>query len=255
MRTSKRDLEQAVRVLNNTAGTEAGSDEFELYSSGTGHSLKQRRDGRGLWTISPECMKAGDLLNWISAYDAGIEFQKKKHREITTDRFLLVSDNCHAMYSRMRQIIRGEIDSNHYDTLRDLLDVIFDDCRLKIDLDGPATLREFRQLIAGQMISDELGDLDLRQIIQHYRDRIAESDPLPPAPKCTAPGCEYFAGETAGKDQELRVLPIGESNAILCRGCFDHEIQYRKVRNQDLEENARFDLPAWEDLRFVGESR
>lgn len=53
---------------------------------------------------------------------------------------------------------------------------------------------------------------------------------------------------------EVRALPTGgDSNAILCRACFNHEITFRKDRNSELDESARFDLPAWEDLKAYGE--
>jgi len=47
----------------------------------------------------------------------------------------------------------------------------------------------------------------------------------------------------------VRVLPTGGgSNLILCRACFDHEIRFRRERNRELGDFARFELPAWESL-------
>lgn len=51
-------------------------------------------------------------------------------------------------------------------------------------------------------------------------------------------------------DGEVRLLPTGgSSNAILCRTCFEHEIQFRKERNKELGSTFKFKLPAWEDLK------
>jgi hypothetical protein len=55
---------------------------------------------------------------------------------------------------------------------------------------------------------------------------------------------------------EVRVLPHNNTplhgNDILCRACFNREIAYRRERNQSrlhpLADDAKFDLPNWEDL-------
>lgn len=48
---------------------------------------------------------------------------------------------------------------------------------------------------------------------------------------------------------QVRVLPIGGGgNAILCRACFNHEMNYRIERNLELDIDAAFDLPSWESL-------
>jgi hypothetical protein len=57
--------------------------------------------------------------------------------------------------------------------------------------------------------------------------------------------------ETTG---EVRVLPINPdnpmgSNIILCYAHYRHEIEWRKERNLDLEDSAKFDLPKWESLK------
>jgi len=45
------------------------------------------------------------------------------------------------------------------------------------------------------------------------------------------------------------VLPTGgDSNAILCRSCYQHELQWRRERNRDLADSAKFDLLGWETL-------
>jgi hypothetical protein len=59
--------------------------------------------------------------------------------------------------------------------------------------------------------------------------------------------CDGSGPHCAG---EVRVLPTGgDSNLILCKNCFNHEIAYREDRNKDLSKDARFKLPTWESLR------
>lgn len=49
---------------------------------------------------------------------------------------------------------------------------------------------------------------------------------------------------------EVRVLPTGgDSNAILCRRCFNCEIAFRQVRNRDLAKDSQFKLPTWGSLK------
>lgn len=62
-------------------------------------------------------------------------------------------------------------------------------------------------------------------------------------PNCDGGVCLSLKGE-------IRVLPSGgDSNLILCRSCFFHEIAFRKERNKELSADCRFDLPKWEDLK------
>jgi hypothetical protein len=61
-------------------------------------------------------------------------------------------------------------------------------------------------------------------------------------PNCDGDHCRSDIGD-------VRLLPTGGgSNLILCRPCYEHEIAWRRSRNNDLAEWARFDLPAWADL-------
>ena len=63
-------------------------------------------------------------------------------------------------------------------------------------------------------------------------------------PDCQGAHCQFEQGE-------VRMLPAGgDSNMILCRACFLHEIQFRKERNWLLEDYAQFKLPLWEDLKI-----
>jgi len=49
---------------------------------------------------------------------------------------------------------------------------------------------------------------------------------------------------------EIRVLPTGgESNALLCRSCFEYEMNFRRERNRKLAKECQFKLPAWDDLK------
>lgn len=64
----------------------------------------------------------------------------------------------------------------------------------------------------------------------------------------TNPNCDggYCTRETG----EVRVLPTGgDSNAILCRACLEHELRYRRERNRELAESCKFKLPAWDSLK------
>lgn len=59
-------------------------------------------------------------------------------------------------------------------------------------------------------------------------------------PNCGGGRCRQNTGE-------VRVFPTGgDSNAILCRACFDYEIQSRRERNAKLGQFAQFKLPAWD---------
>lgn len=60
-------------------------------------------------------------------------------------------------------------------------------------------------------------------------------------PNCQGSHCTKPAGQ-------VRKLPAGgDSNMILCKECFKHEIEFRKQRNND-GSGATFELPRWSDL-------
>lgn len=49
--------------------------------------------------------------------------------------------------------------------------------------------------------------------------------------------------------REVKLLPTGgDSNAILCKNCFDREIKFRIERNKDLATDCQFQLPKWGNL-------
>jgi len=60
---------------------------------------------------------------------------------------------------------------------------------------------------------------------------------------CDGAHCLYATGE-------VRSLPAGgDSNIILCRECYLHELRWRKDRNRDLADDCKFKLPAWHSLK------
>jgi hypothetical protein len=62
------------------------------------------------------------------------------------------------------------------------------------------------------------------------------------------PNCDNY--KCLHPHSEVRLLPTGgDSNAILCRTCFEHELHFRRQRNRDLSLDCRFDLPSWDSLK------
>ena len=65
-------------------------------------------------------------------------------------------------------------------------------------------------------------------------------------PNCDGGVCKSAAGE-------VRVLPLGKDpnhgNLILCLGCFNHEMFWRRDRNRELGKDCKFDILKWEDLK------
>ncbi len=68
---------------------------------------------------------------------------------------------------------------------------------------------------------------------------------MPRNPNCDGGYCRTETGE-------VRVVPLSSGpqagNLILCRGCFDRDIAWRRRRNMELAPDAAFDLPDWESL-------
>lgn len=61
-------------------------------------------------------------------------------------------------------------------------------------------------------------------------------------PNCAGGKCREPRGE-------VRILPTGgDSNAILCKSCFQREMTFRWDRNRTLGNDFKFKLPAWLDL-------
>ncbi len=53
---------------------------------------------------------------------------------------------------------------------------------------------------------------------------------------------------------EVRLLPYGGGgNMIVCKACYEHEMEYRHDRNKETRED-RFLLPEWEDLKVYDPS-
>lgn len=65
-------------------------------------------------------------------------------------------------------------------------------------------------------------------------------------PNCCGGHCLFDEGE-------VRVLPLGKipdhGNLILCRYCFEHEMNYRRDRNRELSREAQFQIPTWDSLK------
>lgn len=54
----------------------------------------------------------------------------------------------------------------------------------------------------------------------------------------------------------VRVLPAGgDANMILCRCCFERELEFRRERNKELAGDCAFQLPAWTSLKVYGEEK
>ena len=94
----------------------------------------------------------------------------------------------------------------------------------------------------GFLFVSDLEDLQLRELSKEERA------PKPGQPK-TNSNCDGDKCQAAG---EVRTLPVdGQSNAILCRTCFDKELIYRAKRNsKELYDSCKFDLPGWETLKI-----
>ncbi len=64
------------------------------------------------------------------------------------------------------------------------------------------------------------------------------------------PNC--CGGHCLNDEGEVRVLPLGKNphhgNLILCRYCFEHEMNWRRDRNRDLAKDAQFKIHAWDSL-------
>lgn len=65
------------------------------------------------------------------------------------------------------------------------------------------------------------------------------------------PNCD---GSGPHSGDEVRVLPAGTGNAILCRSCYEDEMAFRRERNSPnarppLAPGDRYELPAWESLK------
>lgn len=65
-------------------------------------------------------------------------------------------------------------------------------------------------------------------------------------PNCDNDKCRNETGE-------VRVLKTGgDSNAILCRACYEYELSWRRERNTELAKDVQYDLPEWNSLKIYG---
>ena len=56
-------------------------------------------------------------------------------------------------------------------------------------------------------------------------------------------------------EHEVRLLPTGDSgNIILCAYHWAKELQWRRMRNKELEKRNHFELPGWFSLKLYDPS-
>lgn len=55
--------------------------------------------------------------------------------------------------------------------------------------------------------------------------------------------------DNCSDDKEVRVLPFGGGNAILCQNHYILQIEAWKERNKSLSQRDQYDLPEWEELK------
>lgn len=65
------------------------------------------------------------------------------------------------------------------------------------------------------------------------------------------------AGSGPHSEGTVKVMRCGgSSNLILCSRCWQHELEYRQIRNLFRGDFAQFQLPAWEDAEvYAAEAR
>jgi hypothetical protein len=61
-------------------------------------------------------------------------------------------------------------------------------------------------------------------------------------PNCDGDHCKEEGGEIR------RLTLCFGSGLMLCRDCFDYEMEYRKERNPELSKENQFELTFWESL-------
>lgn len=65
-------------------------------------------------------------------------------------------------------------------------------------------------------------------------------------PMCDSDQCQCDKGQ-------VRSLPYSaDGNILLCYHCYQHEVEFRKERNKELEPSCQLSLPAWESLKIYG---
>lgn len=66
---------------------------------------------------------------------------------------------------------------------------------------------------------------------------------------CGGSHCQETRKDEKEIFSEVRVLATShDSNAILCKACFNHEIAWRKQENKTRPVYARFEILTWESL-------
>lgn len=54
-------------------------------------------------------------------------------------------------------------------------------------------------------------------------------------------------GSGLHSEGEVRMLPAGDGNLILCKRCFEREVGWRRGRNAEVAQP--YELPAWGSLK------
>lgn len=63
------------------------------------------------------------------------------------------------------------------------------------------------------------------------------------------PNCD--GGKCSRASGEVRRLPLpGNAGLILCRSCYENEMNFRRSRNRELAVSCQFPLPTWESLEI-----
>ncbi|MCK9567471.1 hypothetical protein M0R72_00815 [Candidatus Pacearchaeota archaeon] len=90
-------------------------------------------------------------------------------------------------------------------------------------------------------LKNALEDYNGSFAVKFYLEAMLEL--LNPPVQCQ--GCD--GGCCTEEHGELRKLPVGGGNLILCRPCFDHEMRYR---HDEVMRGIQFELPSWESLEI-----
>lgn len=48
----------------------------------------------------------------------------------------------------------------------------------------------------------------------------------------------------------VKYIPLGDGGLILCKACYQHEMNWRRGCNRELLKENRFDLPTWQQLEI-----
>lgn len=101
-------------------------------------------------------------------------------------------------------------------------------------------MKATRQAKAGAFLNTPKGEAKRQRLNAETVKRMRETNHT--LPNCDCDGSGPHSGD------DVRLLPMGGgSNAILCRACWDYEIEYRREisKGSSLQQFCQF--PKWED--------